>query len=57
MIEKDKLCPFTGLKEYCRNDCALYSEEYKGCCIPNFGQEMLKALIRTLEISRMSRRN
>lgn len=54
--ENNKLCPFTGLKEYCGNDCALYSEEYNGCCIANFGEEMLKALIRALEISRMTRR-
>lgn len=53
--ENKKLCPFTGLKEYCGNDCALYSEKYKGCCITNFGEEMLKALIRALEISRMTR--
>lgn len=54
--ESNKFCPFTGLKEYCGNDCALYSEEYNGCCIANFGEEMLKALIRALEISRMTRR-
>lgn len=54
--ENNKLCPFTGLKEYCGNDCALYSEEYNGCCIANFGEEMLKAFIRALEISRMTRR-
>ena len=53
--EDNKLCPFTGLREYCGNDCALYSEEYEGCCIVNFGEEMLKALIRALEISRMTR--
>ena len=54
--ENNKLCPFTGLKEYCGNDCALYSEKYNGCCIANFGEEMLKVLIRALEISRMTRR-
>lgn len=40
--ENNKLCPFTGLKEYCGKDCALYSEEYNGCCITNFGEEMTK---------------
>ena len=54
--ENNKLCPFAELKEYCGNDCALYSEEYNGCCIANFGEEMLKVLIRALEISRMTRR-
>lgn len=54
--ENNKLCPFTGFKDYCiKEGCALYSEEYKGCCIANFGEEMLKALIRALEISRMTR--
>lgn len=57
MSEKDKLCPFTDLKEYCGNYCALYSEEYKGCCIPNFCEEIVKALLKILRISRMSRRN
>ena len=57
MTEKDKLCPFTGLREYCGNDCALYSEEYEGCCIPNFGEEMSKVLLKVLTISRLSRRN
>ena len=55
--EIDKLCPFTWFKDYCiKEDCALYSEEYNGCCIANFGEEMTKALIRALEISRMTRR-
>lgn len=54
--ENNKLCPFTGLREYCGNDCALYSEEYEECCIANFVEEMLKAFIRALEISRMTRR-
>lgn len=53
--ENKKFCPFTVLIDHCAEDCALYSEEYKGCCIANFGQEMLKALIRALEISRMTR--
>lgn len=53
--ENKKLCPFTVLKECCGNDCALYSEKYNVCCIANFGEEMLKALIRALEISRMTR--
>ena len=57
MTEKDKLCPFTGLKEYCGNDCALYSEEYKGCCIPNFSEEIIKSLLKVLSISRLTRRN
>lgn len=55
--ENKKLCPFTSLKEYCGNDCALYKEEYKGCCIPNFEEEMSKALLKILTISRLSRRN
>ena len=54
--ENKKLCPFTGLKEYCGNDCALYSEEYKGCCIANFGEEMSKSLLAVLRVSRMTRR-
>lgn len=53
--EKDKLCPFTGLKEYCGNDCALYSEKYKGCCIANFGEEMTEILLKVLRVSRMTR--
>ena len=53
----NKLCPLTAFKHYCiKEDCALYSEEYEGCCIANFGEEMTKALIRALEISRMTRR-
>lgn len=56
MTEKDKLCPFTGLKEYCANDCALYSEEYKGCCIQNFSEEIIKSLLKVLSISRLTRR-
>ena len=55
--ENNKLCPFTGLKEYCGNDCALYSEEYEGCCIANFGEEMSKSLLAILRVSRMTRRN
>lgn len=55
--ESDKFCPFAELERYCIKECALYSEEYEGCCIANFGEEMLKALIRALEISRMTRRN
>lgn len=54
--ENNKLCPFTGLREYCGKDCALYSEEYKGCCIANFGEEMSKSLIAVLRVSRMTRR-
>lgn len=54
--ENKKLCPFTGLKEYCRNDCALYSEEYNGCCIANFGEEMSKSLLAVLRVSRLTRR-
>lgn len=27
--ENNKLCPFTGLREYCGKDCALYKEKYK----------------------------
>lgn len=48
MTGKDKLCQFTGLKEYCGNYCALYKEEYKGCCIPNFGRGMTKELLKVL---------
>ena len=55
--ENNKLCPFAGLKEYCGNDCALYSEEYEGCCIANFGEEMSKSLLAVLRVSRMTRRN
>lgn len=54
--ENNKLCPFTGLKEYCGNDCALYSEEYNGCCIVNFGEEMSKSFLSVLRVSRMTRR-
>ena len=54
--ENNKLCPFTGLKEYCGNDCALYSEKYKGCCIANFGEEMTEILLKVLRVSRMTRR-
>lgn len=54
--EKDKICPFTGLKDYCiKEDCALYSEEYNGCCIANFGEEMTKSLLAFLRVSRMTR--
>lgn len=55
--ESNKFCPFAELERYCIKECALYSEEYEGCCIANFGEEMLKVLIRALEISRMTRRN
>lgn len=54
--ENNKLCPFTGLKEYFGNDCALYKEKYKGCCIANFGEEMSKSLLKVLSISRLTRR-
>lgn len=54
--ENNKLCPFTGLREYCGKDCALYSEEYNGCCIANFGEEMSKSLLAVLRVSRMTRR-
>lgn len=54
--ENNKLCPFTGLKEYCGKDCALYSEEYEGCYIANFGEEMSKSLLAVLRVSRMTRR-
>ena len=53
----NKLCPLTRLREYCGKDCALYSEEYKGCCIANFGEEMTKVLLKVLTISRLPRRN
>lgn len=55
--ENKKLCPFTELREYCGNDCALYSEKYNGCCIVNFGEEMSKSLLKVLSISRLTRRN
>ena len=54
--EDNKLCPFTGLERYCIKECALYSEEYKGCCIANFGEEMSKSLLAVLRVSRMTRR-
>lgn len=53
--ENKKFCPFTGLREYCGKDCALYSEEYNGCCIANFGEEMSKSLLAVLRVSRMTR--
>ena len=52
----NKLCPLTGFREYCGKDCALYSEEYEGCCIANFGEEMTKSLLAVLRVSRMTRR-
>ena len=53
----NKLCPLTGFKHYCiKERCALYSEEYNGCCIANFGEEMTKVLLKVLTISRMTRR-
>lgn len=55
--ESDKFCPFAELERYCIKECALYSEEYKGCCIANFGEEMTKSLLKVLTISRLSRRN
>lgn len=55
--ESDKFCPFAELKRYCIKECALYSEEYEGCCIANFGEEMSKVLLKVLTVSRMTRRN
>lgn len=55
--ESDKFCPFAELKRYCIKECALYSEEYKGCCIANFGEEMSKVLLKVLTVSRLTRRN
>lgn len=55
--EIDKLCPFAELERYCIKECALYSEEYEGCCIANFGEEMSKSLLAVLRVSRMTRRN
>lgn len=55
--ENNKLCPFAELKIYCIKECALYSEEYEGCCIANFGEEMSKSLLAVLRVSRMTRRN
>ena len=55
--ENGKFCPFAGLERYCIKECALYSEEYKGCCIANFGEEMSKSLLAVLRVSRMTRRN
>ena len=53
----NKLCPLTRLRDYCiKEDCALYSEEYEGCCIANFGEEMSKSLLAVLRVSRMTRR-
>ena len=53
----NKLCPLTAFKDYCiKEDCALYSEEYNGCCIANFGEEMSKSLLAVLRVSRMTRR-
>lgn len=54
--ENKKFCPFTVLIDHCAEDCALYSEEYKGCCIANFGEEMSKSLLAVLRVSRMTRR-
>lgn len=54
--ESDKFCPFAEFKRYCIKECALYSEEYKGCCIANFGEEMSKSLLAVLRVSRMTRR-
>lgn len=54
--ENNKLCPFAELERYCIKECALYSEEYKGCCIANFGEEMSKSLLAVLRVSRMTRR-
>ena len=53
--EKYGICPFTGLKDYCIKECALYKEEYNGCCIANFGEEMTKILLKVLRVSRMTR--
>ena len=48
----NKLCPLAAFKHYCiKEDCALYSEEYKGCCIANFGEEMTKSLLAVLRVS------
>lgn len=55
--ESDKFCPFAELKRYCIKECALYSEEYEGCCIANFGEEMSKVLLKVLTVSRLTRRN
>lgn len=55
MTEKDKLCPFTCLKEYCGKYCALYSEVHNGCCIPNFSKELMKVFLKVLSIDRMAR--
>ena len=55
--ESDKFCPFAELKRYCIKECALYNEEYKGCCIANFGEEMSKVLLKVLTVSRLTRRN
>ena len=49
--ESDKFCPFAELKRYC------ISEEYEGCCIANFGEEMSKVLLKVLTVSRLTRRN
>lgn len=54
--ESNKFCPFAELERYCIKECALYSEEYNGCCIANFGEEMSKALLKVLSISRLTRR-
>lgn len=53
--ENKKFCPFTVLIDHCSKDCALYSEEYNGCCIANFGEEMTKSLLAFLRVSRMTR--
>lgn len=55
MPEKDKLCPFTGLKEYCGEDCALYSKEYNGCYISNLSEEMIKVHLKVLRVDRLTR--
>ena len=57
MKKINKLCPFTGFKDYCiKEGCALYSKEYEECCIANFGEEMSKSLLAVLRVSRMTRR-
>lgn len=55
--ESDKFCPFAELKRYCIKECALYSEEYEGCCIVNLSKEIEMSLLAVLRVSRMTRRN
>lgn len=53
--ESDKFCPFAELERYCIKECALYSEEYEGCCIANFGEEIKKVIPTVFSVSKIIR--